>query len=255
MSLFNEHFNPQNINFSIKDNKIYTQYNLYNFTSRPTNTFNNINFAALNKSNGSREAIIYQNDMLFEFDYEAYHPRILGKLIGYEFGKGSVHTHLGQMYFKTDTLTLEQYQASKELTFKQLYGGVFKQYKDVPFFKKVTTYVDSLWDEFNYGGYIKLVGGRQLFVKDVVNPTPQKLLNYLIQSGETYYNVNSIKGVQKYLDNGKKSRIILYTYDSILIDYHKDDGKEALIEIKRLLEEPFGFKVTAKYGKNYNSLK
>jgi hypothetical protein len=254
MPLFNEHFNPTNPNFSIKDEKIYTQYNLYNFTSRPTNAFNNINFAALNKSNGSREAIISQNNMLFEFDYEAYHPRILGKLIGYEFDEGSIHTHLGQMYFKTEVLTLEQYQASKELTFKQLYGGVFKQYENIPFFKQVAAYIDGLWDEFNYGGYITLVGGRQLFAKDVINPTPQKLLNYLIQSGETFYNVNSIKGVQAYLVN-RKSNIILYTYDSILIDYHKDDGKEVLIEIKRLLEEPFGFKVSVKYGKNYNSLK
>jgi len=53
----------------------------------------------------------------------------------------------------------------------------------------------------------------------------------------------------------RKSNIILYTYDSILVDYHKDDGKETLVEIKRLLEEPFGFKVTTKYGKNYNKLK
>jgi hypothetical protein len=252
--LFNEHFNPTNPNFSIKDNKIYTQYNLYNFTSRPTNAFNNINFAALNKTNGSREAIICQNDMLFEFDYEAYHPRILAKLIGYEFDKGSIHTHLGQMYFKTQELTPEQYQASKELTFKQLYGGVFKQYEDIPFYAKVVQYTDKIYRDFNSLGYIELVGGRKLFAKDIVNPTPQKLLNYLIQSGETFYNVNSIKGVQTYLAT-RKSHITLYTYDSILVDYHRDDGKETLREIKRLLEEPFGFKVTAKYGKNYNNLK
>lgn len=254
MPVFNEHFKVVNPNFSIIENKIYTQYNLYNFTSRPTNSFNNINFAALNKNNGSREAIIPQNDMLFEFDYEAYHPRILGKLIGYEFDKGSIHTHLGQMYFKTEELTPEQYQASKELTFKQLYGGVFDQYKDIPFFAKVKTYTDELWKNFNSDGYIHLVGGRKIFAKDVVNPTPQKLLNYLIQSGETFYNVHSIKGVQEYLAT-KYSNIILYTYDSILVDYHRDDGKEALLEIKRLLEEPFGFKVSVKYGKNYNTLK
>jgi hypothetical protein len=192
--------------------------------------------------------------MLFEFDYEAYHPRILGKLIGYEFDKGSIHTHLGQMYFKTRELTPEQYQASKELTFKQLYGGVFDQYKDIPFFSKVKTYTDSLWEDFNSTGYIHLVGGRKIFAKDIVNPTPQKLLNYLIQSGETFYNVHSIKGVQTYLDT-RQSNIILYTYDSILVDYSRDDGKEVLLEIKRLLEEPFGFKVSVKYGNNYNNLK
>jgi hypothetical protein len=254
MPVFNESFKPNNPKFNIQEDKIYTQYNLYNFTSRPTNSFNGINFAALSKNNGQRAAFVPQNDVLFEFDYDSYHPRILAKQIGYEFNEASVHTHLGKMYFKTEELTPEQYQSSKELTFKQLYGGVFEQYKDIPFFKQVAAYVDGLWDEFNYGGYIRLVGGRQLFAKDVINPTPQKLLNYLIQSGETYYNVNSIKGVQEYLAT-RQSNIILYTYDSILVDYHRDDGKEVLREIKRLLEEPFGFKVTAKYGKNYNNLK
>ena len=253
MPVFEESFSLENPKFSIKDNKIYTQFNLNNFTSRPTNSFNGINFAALNKSNGQRAAIVPQNDVLFEFDYDSYHPRILAKLIGYEFNEASVHTHLGKMYFKTEELTAEQYQSSKELTFKQLYGGVFKQYEDIPFFSRVKEYTDKIYMDFNSLGYIELIGGRKLFVKDVINPTPQKLLNYLIQSGETYYNVNSIKNVLKYLD-GKESNIILYTYDSILIDYSREDGKEVLKEIKRLLESGFGFKINTSYGTNYNEL-
>ena len=249
--VFNENFNLENPNFNVKDGKIYTQFNLNNFTSRPSNSFNGINFAALNKHNGQRASFIPQNDYLFEFDYDSYHPRILAKLIGYEFKEVSVHTHLGQMYFKTDVLTEEQYQQSKELTFKQLYGGVFEQYKDIPFFKKVAMYTDDLWDTFNYGGCIELIGGRKLY--NIENATPQKLLNYIIQSGETFYNVNSIKKVLKYLEN-KKSNIILYTYDSILIDYNKEDGKKTLKDIKNLLEESFGFRVNISYGTNYNNL-
>jgi hypothetical protein len=37
--------------YSIKDEIIYTYYNLYNLTGRPTNSFNGINFLALNKDN------------------------------------------------------------------------------------------------------------------------------------------------------------------------------------------------------------
>jgi hypothetical protein len=155
------------------------------------------------------------------------------------------------MYFKTEELTPEQYQASKELTFKQLYGGVFEQYKDIPFFDKVKEYTDKIYQDYNSLGYINLVGGRKLF--NIENPTPQKLLNYIIQSGETFYNVNSIKKVLKYLED-KKSNIILYTYDSILVDYSRDDGKEVLKEIKNLLEYYFGFKVNASYGTDYNNL-
>jgi len=251
--VFNESFTLENPNFNVKDGKIYTQFNLNNFTSRPSNSFNGINFAALNKHNGQRASFIPQNDYLFEFDYDSYHPRILAKLIGYEFKEASVHTHLGQMYFKTDNLTEEQYQQSKELTFKQLYGGVFEQYKDIPYFKLVKELTDLLWGKFNNEGYIDLIGGRKLFAKDIENATPQKLLNYIIQSGETYYNVASIKKVLKYLEN-KKSNIILYTYDSILIDYNREDGKDTLKDIKNLLEESFGFKVNASYGINYNNL-
>jgi hypothetical protein len=251
-AVFDMNFNVKQPKFNIKDNKIYTQYNLYNFTSRPTNSFNNINFAALNKDNGSRSSFIPQNDVLFEFDYEAYHPRILAKLIGYEFGKESVHETLGKMYFKTDTLTSEQYQSSKELTFKQLYGGVFEQYKDIPFFAKVKQYTDKIMQEYKEYDRLDLIGGRSIF--DIENPTPQKLLNYIIQSGETFYNAGSILLVQKYLAT-KKTKIILYTYDSVLIDYNREDGKEVLKEIKHILESSFGFKVKAKYGMNYNNLR
>jgi hypothetical protein len=253
LPVFAMNFKPKNAKFNIKDNKIYTQYNLYNFTSRPTNSFNSINFAALPKHGETRSAIVPQNDVLFEFDYDSYHPRILAKLIGYEFDEASVHTHLGKMYFKTEKLTAEQYQASKELTFKQLYGGVFEQYKDIPFFAKVKEYTDKIYQDFNSLGYIKLVGGRKLFAQDIENVTPQKLLNYIIQSGETFYNVISIRNVLRYLED-KQSNIILYTYDSILVDYSREDGKEVLKEIKNLLENEFGFKVNASYGTDYNNL-
>ena len=249
---FTESFNVKQSKFNVKDNKIYTQYNLYNFTSRPTNSFNGINFAALNKDNGSRSSFVPQNDVLFEFDYEAYHPRILAKLIGYEFEEASVHTHLGKMYFKTDTLTEEQYQQSKELTFKQLYGGVFKQYENIPFFALVKEYTDKILEEYNWYNRLDLIGGRSIF--NIENVTPQKLLNYVIQSGETFYNVGSIVGLHKYLAT-KKSSIILYTYDSVLIDYSREDGKETLREIKHILETSFGFKVKVKYGTDYNNLK
>ncbi len=155
------------------------------------------------------------------------------------------------MYFKTDTLTEEQYQQSKELTFKQLYGGVFDQYKDIPFFAKVKQYTDKIYKDFNSLGYIELIGGRKLY--NIENATPQKLLNYIIQSGETFYNIISIKKVLEYLES-KKSNIILYTYDSILIDYSKEDGKETLKDIKNILESGFGFKVNASYGTDYNNL-
>ena len=40
------------------------------------------------------------------------------------------------------------YKTAKELTFKQLYGGIFDEYKDLPFFKLVKEYTDKLWEKF-----------------------------------------------------------------------------------------------------------
>ena len=52
----------------------------------------------------------------------------------------------------------------------------------------------------------------------------------------------------------KQSKVILYTYDSFLIDYSSADGKEVLKEIKKLLEND-KYVVKVAYGNNYNNLK
>jgi hypothetical protein len=56
--LFDKHFKYQHEEYFIKDSRVYTKYNLYNLTTRPTNSFNGVNFAALNKNDGSRAAFI-----------------------------------------------------------------------------------------------------------------------------------------------------------------------------------------------------
>ena len=43
------------------------------------------------------------------------------------------------------------YAKSKELTFKQLYGGVFNNYKHLEFFSKIEKYVGETWDKFQRG--------------------------------------------------------------------------------------------------------
>ena len=250
---FHKHFKYNEKSWFLHGETVYTKYNLYNLTTRPTNSFNGVNFAALNKNDGSRIAFIPKNDLFFEFDYDSYHVRILAKLINYPLDNESVHTQLGKMYFDKDTLTDEEYKRSKELTFKQLYGGVFDQYKDIPFFRSMNEYVDKLWEKFNTENKLKLIGGKVLTKEQIQNPTPNKILNYIIQSAETYNNVVSVKKVIEYLEN-RQSKVILYTYDSFLIDYSINDGKETLQKIKQLLELE-GYVIKASYGPNYNSLK
>ena len=250
---FNKHFKYHEKEWFIRGETVYTKYNLYNLTTRPTNSFNGVNFAALNKNDGSRTAFIPKNDMFFEFDYDAYHVRILANLIGFDLDRESVHNQLGKMYFNKEELTDEEYTKSKELTFKQLYGGVFKEYKEIPFFKAMNEYVEKLWELFNATEKLELVGGKILTKEQIQNPTPNKVLNYMIQSAETHNNVISVRKVIDYLDN-KQSKVILYTYDSFLVDYSLVDGKEVLKEVKKLLENN-KYVVKVAYGNNYNSLK
>jgi|TARA_R110000751_G_scaffold158658_1_gene264363 hypothetical protein len=250
---FHKHFKYNEKSWFLNGETVYTKYNLYNLTTRPTNSFNGVNFAALNKNDGSRTAFIPKNDLFFEFDYDSYHVRILAKLINYELDKDSVHTQLGKMYFGKDTLTDTEYKQSKEQTFKQLYGGVFDQYKEIPFFKLMTEYVNKLWKKFNAENKLELIGGKVLAKEQILNPTPNKILNYIIQSAETYNNVISVRKVIEYLEE-RQSKVILYTYDSFLIDYSISDGKHTLQKIKQLLESE-GYVIKASYGNNYNSLK
>lgn len=250
---FHKHFSYNEKSWFLNGETVYTKYNLYNLTTRPTNSFNGVNFAALNKNDGSRVAFIPKNDLFFEFDYDSYHVRILAKLINYPLDNESVHTQLGKMYFDKETLTDEEYKRSKELTFKQLYGGVFDQYKEIPFFKLMNKYVDKLWEKFNTENKLKLIGGKVLTKEQIQNPTPNKILNYIIQSAETYNNVVSVKKVIEYLEK-RQSKVRLYTYDSFLIDYSISDGKQTLQKIKQLLESE-GYVIKASYGPNYDSLK
>ena len=107
--------------------------------------------------------------------------------------------------------------------------------------------------KFNTENKLELIGGKVLTKEQIQNPTPNKILNYIIQSAETYNNVVSVKKVIEYLEN-RQSKVILYTYDSFLIDYSINDGKETLQKIKQLLESE-GYVIKASYGPNYNSLK
>ena len=222
---------------------IYTQYNYKTLTGRPSNKFKGVNYAALNKENKSRESFIPRNDSFYEFDIGAYHPTLLAKLVGYDFGNEDIHSAFAKMYGV-------DYKKAKELTFKQLYGGVFDQYKDLEFFKKVQVYTDNLWKEFNEKGWIECPISKHRFVKEKLDEMkPQKLLNYLLQNLETAMNVHILWEIIKLLQN-KKTKLVLYTYDSFLFDVSKEEV-EILDEIKELFNK-HKLQIKTCYGNNYN---
>jgi hypothetical protein len=238
---FIEHFKTlPNPKFSVSKGKIYTQYNLYTLTGRPSNAFNGVNFAALNKTNGERAAFIPENDKLVEIDFKAYHPTIIAKLAGYEF-TGNIYEQLANEFPGSTPETI------KELVFQQLYGGVRKDFQDKPFFAEVNNYTNQLWNSSENGAIGAQFGKR--FTKQIIeNPTPQKLLNYIVQNTETIFNVVQFSAVMNLLKD-KNTKIILYTYDSILLDY--DSSENLLDSITSLLK----FNYSTKTGGNYAEIK
>jgi hypothetical protein len=239
-TLFEQYFDKEVNEF------IYTQYNLNTLTTRPSNAFGGINFSALDKNNGERECFIPRNDIFIEMDISAYHPTLLGNLLHYTFDSSDIHGSFAKMYGV-------DYAKAKEITFQQLYGGVWKEYKELEFFRKVIEYTDSLWDEFQHNGFIKCPISDHKFLKsELENMNPQKLLNYVLQNLETANNVCILYEIFKIL-RGKNTKLVLYVYDSFLFDVD-DNEKELLEQIAKVINDKnLQFKV--KTGTNYNNIK
>jgi len=235
--LFKQHFN--------KDwgDKVYTQYNYRTTTTRPSNRFGGVNFAALNKENGCRKAFIPRNDKFMEIDISAYHPTLAAKLVGYKFDTTDIHSSFAKMY-NVD------YNKAKELTFKQLYGGIFNQYRDLPFFQKTQKFIDELWDKFNNEGFIECPISKYKFEKDKLdNMNPQKLFNYLLQNLETSTNVCILWDIIKLLKNSK-TKLVLYTYDAFLLDY--DKVEEGVINQIKNVFKKYKLNIKISNGSNYD---
>ena len=232
---FNKYFEVTWKDNSIYGNTVFTQYNLYNLTTRPSNAFNGVNFAALPKD-GARESFEPNNYVFVEFDYSAYHPRIIAKMIGYIFE--------GEPYD----------EVPKEIMFQNIYGGIRDEYAWFPFFVKLNEWLDNKWKEFKsiYVNSLILPIGVTIPQVKIENPNKNKILSYLIQAYETYYNTLTLERILKLLE-GKKTKIVLYTYDSILLDVEKSEIKKLLPLIKQELEVD-GFPTRMSVGENYGAL-
>ena len=233
------------------EGKVFSEYNLYTSTGRPSNRFGGINFAALNKKDGSRERFVsrFENGVLVEMDFDAYHLRLIADKIGYEFPKGSVHEHMAEFYGVN-------YEESKALSFQYLYGFIPKDVMDInPYFEKVDEYIRDLWNSYKREEFILSdIYNRQIFKKNLVDMNANKLFNYTIQLMETENNMKVLSELIPKL-KGYESKLILYSYDSFLFDFNVDDGLDYLINVKNILEQNDKYPVKVSSGTNYHEMK
>ena len=234
--------NSKHIKLHPQGDVVYTEYNPYTITSRPSNRHGGVNFSALNKKDGSREAFIPPEDSLFlQFDYDAYHVRIIGKLIKYDLPDTSVHQWLADQYGC-------DYGESKGRTFRILYGGVSDEDRKIPFFDKVDKFISKMQTEAVRNGYLQTPKGRKIPLEWIEKPNSQKFFNYILQATETEFNIEILN---KLKEKGLPLPI-LYTYDSFLFEFD-DSEVETIKKIKSVLES-YGFPVKADWGSDYSKV-
>ena len=229
----------------LKDTTLYTEYNPYTITSRPSNRYGGINFSALNKKDGTRDVFVpKENSIFLQMDYDAYHPRIIGKLIDYELPKTSVHQWLADQYGVA-------YDESKGITFQLLYGGIPEEFDEIPYYKGVREFIEKLWSKSSKVGYLQ-TQHRRIPLSSIEGVNPQKLFNYLLQATETELNMGIMKKVVEFIKQ-TKIELTLYTYDSFLFSYPLDTPKEDAKKLKEIIES-FGFPIKADWGTDYGKL-
>jgi hypothetical protein len=225
------------------NNKVYTEYNPFTVTGRPSNRHGGVNYAALNKSDGSRDCFV-SDGIYLQMDYNAYHPRLIGKLVKFDMPEGNVHQWLAEQY----GCSIDE---SKGITFQLLYGGIDDDFKQIPYFNAVADYIDELWMETQKRGFLQ-TPHRIIPLDWIEDPNPQKVFNYLLQAVETEMNVDKIRTILDYID-GTGIVLNLYTYDSFLFDVPTDVDQNCIKDLKDIIEEG-GFPIKANWGKTYGNL-
>jgi hypothetical protein len=230
-----------------KRSMAYSQYNIFTTTGRPSNRFGGINFSALNKSDGTREAFIsrYDGGILVQMDFEAYHLRLIADEHNIQLPTGSLHTELAKKYFQTDEITDELYAASKQKTFEIMYGMSDETY-GIELFDSIVNIRRSFRD---VTGSLVLPSG---IITEFREPNASKMFNYHVQSLEMVKTLPKLQKILSILQQ-TTNHLILYTYDSILLDMKSFD-KELIMEIVDILEENKKFPVRVYAGENYNDL-
>jgi hypothetical protein len=225
------------------DGLVFTEYNPFTITGRPSNRHAGVNYAALNKSDGSRDTLI-ADGIFLQMDYDSYHPRLIGKLIDFPLPQTNVHQWLAEQY-GCDVAE------GKGVTFRLLYGGIDDEFRQIPYFDKVADFIDGFWKESVVKGYIQ-TPNRQIPTMWVEQPNAQKVFNYLLQAYETEMNVDKMVKILDYI-KGSGITLELYTYDSFLFDVPADVDKSLIKGLKDIIEEG-GFPIKASWGKTYGNL-
>jgi hypothetical protein len=253
-NLFDTHFSCR----VYGSDMVYSQYNLFTATGRPSSRFGGVNYAALNKDDGSRQCFVSRfgnNGKLMLVDYSAFHPHLICQIVNYDLPKGTdIYHYLATLYFNRKTVSDLDVEEAKKITFKQLYGGVEDQYQHIKYFVHLKDYIGKKWSEFEKKGYVLTPWfQRKIDDKHLKNANPNKLFNYILQASELEY-ISPIMTKLNDVMTSKKSKPILYTYDSLLFDISCDEVAEIVPFILETMSGDGRIPLKAYVGSNYHEM-
>jgi len=252
-SIFKQHFKARTY-----DGYVYTNYNIYNPTGRPSNSYDGVNYVALKKDDGCRTSFVsrYGTDgYLMMIDFTGFHPYIVANLVDYKVPEEeTIYEHLAKQYYNTDCVTSELISKAKKLTMVNLYGQINELYLNIEYFKATEEIKNKYWNSFEKKGFVTTpIYKRKITDKHILGANKNKLFSYIIQAAETEYGIDSLSKCIKFVSN-KKIVPILYVYDSIVFDIHNDVDRQDVIDLIEIFKNK-RFKVKTYVGNNYNDLK
>jgi hypothetical protein len=94
---------------------------------------------------------------------------------------------------------------------------------------------------------------RKITEHHIKEPNPNKLFNYILQATETEIAIPVIRELNKFLRK-RKTKAVLYTYDSVLFDFCRFDEKDTLSGIVNIMRKDNRFPIKLYVGDSYASL-
>ena len=197
-------------------------------------------FPILTLSKELRHVIKPQNDLFVELDFNSAELRVLLGLLDKEQPCEDIHSWISKNIFDCRY----DREETKKKTFAWLYNPKASN-------KKLNSYFDrdQIYEKYFLDGFVHTPYGRSLAV------TPDKAVNYLIQSTSSDMLLNSAISINKELAK-TKSFVSFCVHDSIVLDMSREDR----LLIKKLAENfsrtKFGIlKTNLSMGKNFGNMR
>ena len=115
-------------------------------------------------------------------------------------------------------------------------------------------YIEKIWIKYNNDDFLESdIYNRRISKNNLSNMNKNKLFNYYIQLLETETNMKVLSSLVPAMKN-YKSKLVLYSYDSFLLDFCIKDGLNSIKEIKDIIEQNGRYPTKVSWGKDYDSM-